>query len=54
MIKSFLFKLSSLATNFEVSNQKDILSKFGILLDGKYRETEFDAGVYNYVEKYSK
>tara|TARA_Y100000389_G_C17448558_1_gene513179 strand:- start:43 stop:1686 length:1644 start_codon:yes stop_codon:yes gene_type:complete len=40
--------------NFEVSNQKDILSKFGILLDGKYRETEFDAGVYNYIEKYSK
>ena len=40
--------------NFEVSNQKDILSKFGILLDGKYRETEFDAGVYNFIEKYSK
>ena len=40
--------------NFQDGNQKDILSKFGIILDGKYRENEFDSGVYNYIEKYSK
>jgi len=25
-----------------------------LLLDGKYRENEFDAGVFNYVEKYAR
>ncbi len=40
--------------DFQVSNQKDILSKFALLLDGKYRENELDSGVYNYIEKYSK
>ena len=40
--------------DFQISNQKDILSKFALLLDGKYRENELDSGVYNYIEKYSK
>ena len=37
---------------YNVENEKDILLKMGILLDGKYRENVLDAGIYNYVEKY--
>ena len=37
---------------YNVQNEKDILMRLGILLDGKYRENVHDAGVYNYVEKY--
>ena len=37
---------------FNVENQRDILMNMSILLDGKYRETTLDAGVYNYIEKY--
>lgn len=33
---------------------KDILQDLAILLDGKYRETDQIAGVYNYLEKYLK
>ena len=36
-----------------VENQKDILLNLGILLDGKYRENVLDAGIYNYLEKYT-
>ena len=39
--------------SFSVENQKDILFNFGILLDGKYRENILDAGIYNYLEKYT-
>uniref|UniRef100_A0A6C0I3E0 Major capsid protein N-terminal domain-containing protein n=1 Tax=viral metagenome TaxID=1070528 RepID=A0A6C0I3E0_9ZZZZ len=39
--------------SFSVENQKDILLNLGILLDGKYRENILDAGVYNYLEKYT-
>ena len=35
-----------------VENQKDIMTTFGVVLDGKYRENVFEAGVYEYVEKY--
>jgi len=38
---------------FSVENQKDILLNLGILLDGKYRENVLDAGIYNYLEKYT-
>lgn len=34
------------------THQKDILTKFAILLDGKYRENELDAGIYQLLEKY--
>ena len=37
---------------YNVENEKDILMKLGILLDGKYRENVLDSGIYNYVEKY--
>jgi hypothetical protein len=40
--------------NFNPQNEKDILKSLGILLDGKYRENVFDAGIYNYIEKYTK
>jgi Major capsid protein N-terminus/Large eukaryotic DNA virus major capsid protein len=39
--------------SFSVENQKDILLNLGILLDGKYRENILDAGIYNYLEKYT-
>ena len=33
-------------------NVKDILTRLSIIFDGKYRETDLDAGVYNYISKY--
>jgi hypothetical protein len=39
---------------YNVGNQKDIMQTWALLLDGKYRENEFDAGVFNYVEKYAR
>lgn len=39
---------------FSVDNQRDILLNMAILLDGKYRENVLDAGVYNYIEKYTR
>ena len=38
--------------DFTIQNQKFILNTFSIIIDGKIRETDFDAGVYQYVEKY--
>ena len=35
-----------------VENQKDIMTTFGVVLDGKYRENVFESGVFEYVEKY--
>jgi hypothetical protein len=37
---------------FEPGNQKEILNTLGIVFNGKYRENIWDAGIYNYVEKY--
>ena len=39
---------------YQPGNQKTIMSKWGLLLDGKYRENTLDAGVLQYVEKYTK
>jgi hypothetical protein len=39
---------------YNPGNQKDIMQNWGLLLDGKYRENSFDAGVFNYVEKYAR
>jgi len=36
------------------SEDEDILLNLGILLNGKYRETNMDVGVYNYIEKYNR
>ena len=36
------------------SNQKDILVALGILFDGQYRENIQPAGIYNYIEKYTR
>lgn len=38
---------------FSSDNQQQILQTLGILFDGSYRETIFDAGIYNYIEKYT-
>jgi hypothetical protein len=34
------------------NNLKDILTRLSIIFDGQYRETDLDAGVYNYISKY--
>jgi hypothetical protein len=39
---------------YNPGNQKDIMQNWALLLDGKYRENTFDAGVFNYVEKYAR
>jgi hypothetical protein len=39
---------------YSPDNQKDIMLYWALLLDGKYRENQFDAGVFNYVEKYAR
>jgi hypothetical protein len=48
--------LSGLMTTgiYNQQNQKNILVSLGILLDGQYRENMLPAGVYNYVEKYTR
>lgn len=40
--------------SFNPANQKTIMLKWGLLLDGKYRENTLDAGVLQYLEKYTK
>lgn len=40
--------------DFQSENERDILQMMGISLNGKYRENLLDAGVYNYVEKYTR
>ena len=39
---------------YNPANKKDIMQNWALLLDGKYRENQFDAGVFNYVEKYAR
>jgi hypothetical protein len=40
--------------NYNFENAKNILVSMGILLDGIYRENQQPAGVYNYIEKYTR
>ncbi|MBI96895.1 hypothetical protein CL656_07110 [bacterium] len=37
---------------YNVENMKNILTKFAIIFDGKYRENDLNADIYNTVEKY--
>jgi hypothetical protein len=39
---------------YNPANQKTIMNKWGLLLDGKYRENTLDAGILQYVEKYTR
>jgi hypothetical protein len=39
---------------YSPANQKDIMQTWALLLDGKYRENQFDSGVFNYIEKYAR
>uniref|UniRef100_A0A6C0I7T0 Major capsid protein N-terminal domain-containing protein n=1 Tax=viral metagenome TaxID=1070528 RepID=A0A6C0I7T0_9ZZZZ len=41
-------------SNYSPENEKLILIQLGILLDGSYRENTQPAGVYNYIEKYTR
>ena len=40
--------------DYNEANQKNIMQRWALILDGKYRENEFDAGVFNYIEKYAR
>jgi len=40
--------------NYNIENSKEILMNLGILLDGQYRENLQPAGIYNYIEKYTR
>ena len=40
--------------SYNSENVKNILLTLGILLDGQYRENMQPAGVYNYIEKYTR
>ena len=40
--------------NYNFENVKNILLNMGILLDGIYRENDQPAGVFNYIEKYTR
>jgi len=39
---------------YSPENEKDILVSLGILLDGSYRENIQPAGIFNYIEKYTR
>ena len=39
---------------YKPMNERDIMTSWALLLDGKYRENQLDAGVLNYVEKYTR
>ena len=47
-INSYLFITPTLTNE----NIKQIMNKVSIYFDGKFRENEFDQGIYNYIEKY--
>ena len=38
----------------KIENQKEILLDLAILFDGQYREEDLDAGIFNYVDKYTR
>lgn len=40
--------------NYSPENEKNILLTMGILLDGSYRENLQPAGIFNYIEKYTR
>ena len=40
--------------NYRLANQKNIMISWGLSLDGKYRENIQDAGVLDYIEKYTR
>jgi hypothetical protein len=54
IINSYIEQSSLLnITNTNTSkNKKNIMESMAILFDGKYRENDLDAGIYNYIEKY--
>ena len=43
-----------ITSTYSPENEKQILIALGILLDGSYRENIQPAGVYNYIEKYTR
>ena len=47
---------SSLLITGEYSseNEKNIMTSWGLLFDGKYRENVLDSGVFNYIDKYAR
>ena len=50
--ENLVVSLNSFSPLYSVQNTEDIMTLWGLLLDGKYRENIFSAGVNNYLEKY--
>ena len=49
---SNIFVTDNQPTIYDQQNFKHILNKFAIICDGKYREVDFDYGIYDKIEKY--
>ena len=43
-----------LSGKYYPENQQHIMEKWGLLIDGKYRENSMDTGIFNYIEKYTR
>jgi len=48
----FVFTTGSFDNSSVTLNTRNILLNMSVLLDGKFRENQLDAGIYNYIEKY--
>lgn len=49
---SYTYTNHRVTQTFTVENTRYIMTNCAIILDGKFRENELDAGVFNYIEKY--
>jgi hypothetical protein len=47
-------KCSFVNSEEEPVNEKYILKELALLLDGRFRETDLDAGIYQYIEPYTR
>ena len=58
IVSNFTGGSSTVLTNhritqtYAIENTKYIMTSCAIVIDGKYRENEMDAGIFNYIEKY--
>ena len=52
--QSHIFSKYFITGPFHIENAETIMTQWGLLIDGKVRETVFDVGVANYSEKYMR
>ena len=51
---NFLPSSIALSGTYKHENLKNIMESWGLIIDGKYRENTMEAGIFNYVEKYTR